>query len=185
MQPGVTPDGVYKFGLFEINGRIGELRKQGRIVRLRGRPFDILLLLLSRGGDLITREELRQHLWSADTFVDFDHGLNSAMNRLREALGDSAENPRFIETLPKRGYRFIAPIEVVSRPAANRPNLDRVTVERPAIDKREAALPALAPEPTITETPPDSRASLFGSLSFGSRAVLLAAAGALIAASVV
>jgi TolB-like protein len=88
------------------------LRKQGRRIKLRGRPFDILVLLLVRGGDVISRDELRQQLWQADTFVDFDHGLNSAINRLREALGDSAENPRFIETLPKRGYRFIAPIEV-------------------------------------------------------------------------
>src|SRR5262245_56668066 len=180
MQPGVTPDGVYKFGLFEINGRIGELRKQGRIVRLRGRPFDILLLLLSRDGDLITREELRLHLWSADTFVDFDHGLNSAMNRLREALGVSAENPRFIETLPKRGYRFIAPIEVVSRPAANRQNLDQTTVGRPAVEEREAAQPA--PAPTIVEPPSERRTPVLRPLSPGSRAVLLAAGGALIAA---
>src|SRR5262249_3909641 len=113
MQPDAAPEGLYRFGLFEVDGRLGELRKQGRVVKLRGRPFDILLLLLSRRGDLISRDALRQQLWPADTFVDFDHGLNSAMNRLREALGDSAESPRFIETLPKRGYRFIAPIEVI------------------------------------------------------------------------
>ena len=107
-----SPATSYRFGLFEVDSRTGELRKQGRQLKLRGRPFDILLLLLARGGDVITRDELRQQLWQADTFVDFDHGLNSAINRLREALGDSAENPRFIETLPKRGYRFIAPIEV-------------------------------------------------------------------------
>ena len=107
-----SPATSYRFGLFEVDSRTGELRKQGRQLKLRGRPFDILLLLLARGGDVITREELRQQLWQADTFVDFDHGLNSAINRLRDALGDSAENPRFIETLPKRGYRFIAPIEV-------------------------------------------------------------------------
>src|SRR3954470_22403545 len=104
---------VYRFGLFEADARTGELRKQGRPLRLRGRPFDILLLLLERAGDVISRDELRQQLWPADTFVDFDHGVNSAMNRLREALGDSAENPRFIETLPRRGYRFVAPIHVV------------------------------------------------------------------------
>src|SRR3989442_7338475 len=109
-----SPGTSYRFGLFEVDSRTGELRKQGRQIRLRGRPFDILVLLLARRGDVITREELRQQLWPVDTFVDFDHGLNSAMNRLREALGDSAENPRFIETLPKRGYRFIAPIHVVS-----------------------------------------------------------------------
>ena len=96
-----SPATSYRFGLFEVDSRTGELRKQGRQLKLRGRPFDILLLLLARGGDVITREELRQQLWQADTFVDFDHGLNSAINRLREALGDSAENPRFIETLPE------------------------------------------------------------------------------------
>jgi TolB-like protein/DNA-binding winged helix-turn-helix (wHTH) protein/Flp pilus assembly protein TadD len=101
---------VYRFGVFEVNARTGELRKHGVRLRVRGRPIDILLLLLERPADVVTREDLRQRLWPADTFVDFDHGLNSAMNRLREALGDSAENPRFIETLPRRGYRFIAPI---------------------------------------------------------------------------
>src|SRR5262245_62832752 len=107
MDPATAPASVYRFGLFEVDGRLGELRKQGRVVKLRGRPFDILLLLLNRGGDLISRDELRQQLWPADTFVDFDHGLNSAMNRLREALGDSADSPRFIETLSRRGYRFM------------------------------------------------------------------------------
>jgi TolB-like protein/DNA-binding winged helix-turn-helix (wHTH) protein/Tfp pilus assembly protein PilF len=101
---------VYRFGVFEVDVRSGELLKQGRRVKLRGRPFDILVLLLARGGDVVSRDELRQQLWAADTFVDFDHGLNAAVNRLRDALGDSAENPRFIETLPKRGYRFIAPV---------------------------------------------------------------------------
>jgi TolB-like protein/DNA-binding winged helix-turn-helix (wHTH) protein len=109
--------GSYRFGVFEADSRTGELRKQGRLIKLRGRPFDILILLLERRGDVISREELRQKLWAADTFVDFDHGLNSAVNRLREAIGDSAESPRFIETLPKRGYRFIAPIEVMPRRA--------------------------------------------------------------------
>jgi TolB-like protein/DNA-binding winged helix-turn-helix (wHTH) protein/tetratricopeptide (TPR) repeat protein len=109
---------VYRFGLYEVDERTGEVRKQGRALKLRGRPFDILVLLLRRGGDVVTRDELRQQLWPADTFVDFDHGLNSAMNRLREGLRDSAENPRFIETLPRRGYRFIAPINVVQTPSA-------------------------------------------------------------------
>src|SRR5438093_7058444 len=118
MAANVGRDRSYRFGVFEVDGRTGELHKQGRAIRLRGRPFDILLLLLARRGDVITRDELRQQLWLADTFVDFDHGLNSAMNRLREALGDSAENPRFIETLPKRGYRFIAPIHPIVREAA-------------------------------------------------------------------
>lgn len=112
MHPADRTATSFRFGLFEVDSRTGELRKQGRPIKLRGRPFDILVLLLRRGGDVVSREELRQVLWQADTFVDFDHGLNSSINRLRDTLGDSAENPRFIETLPKRGYRFIAPIDV-------------------------------------------------------------------------
>jgi TolB-like protein/DNA-binding winged helix-turn-helix (wHTH) protein/predicted Zn-dependent protease len=92
--------------------RAGELRKHGVRIRLQAQPFQILGMLLERPGEVVTREELRQALWAGDTFVDFDHGLNNAINRLRETLGDSAESPRFVETLPRRGYRFIAPVEV-------------------------------------------------------------------------
>ena len=109
-----TPPGsprVARFGLFEVHLRSGELRKDGRRIRLQEQPFDILVMLLERPGEVITREELRQKLWPADTFVDFDHGLNNAVNRLREALNDSADSPRYIETLPRRGYRFIATVE--------------------------------------------------------------------------
>jgi len=104
---------AYRFGLFEVDARTGELRKQDTRLRLRGRPIDILLILVGSAGEVVTRDELRGRLWPADTFVDFDHGLHSAVNRLREALGDSADNPRFIETLPRRGYRFIAPVTAV------------------------------------------------------------------------
>ena len=104
---------VVRFGVFEADLGSGELRKQGRRLRLQDQPFRILALLLDRPGEVVTRDEIRAALWSADTFVDFDHGLNKAMNRLREALGDSADSPRFIETIPKRGYRFIAPIDVL------------------------------------------------------------------------
>ena len=107
-----TP-GWYRFGLFEVDERRGEIRKRGTRIRLRGRPFDILLILLERPGDLISRDELRSRLWTADTFVDFDHGVNTAVNRLREVLGDAADNPRFIETVPRKGYRFIAPVDVL------------------------------------------------------------------------
>src|SRR5262245_50246662 len=185
MQPDAVTAGVYRFGLFEVDGRLGELRKQGRVIKLRGRPFDILLLLLGRRGDLISREELRQQLWAADTFVDFDHGLNSAMNRLREALGDSAENPRFIETLPKRGYRFIAPIEAVNRRAANRQSLDHATVERAAVEEREASQPAPDAAPPVAEPPTAGPAYVLARVSPGSRAVLLVAVGALLASIVV
>jgi len=99
------------FGLFEADLRSGELRRNGQKVRLQEQPFQVLALLLQKPSEVVTREELRAKLWPADTFVDFDHGLNAAIKRLRDALGDSAENPRFVETLARRGYRFIAPVE--------------------------------------------------------------------------
>jgi cholera toxin transcriptional activator len=102
---------IARFGVFELDLTAGELRKNGRKLRLQEQPFQILALLLDRAGDVVTREELRQKLWAADTFVDFDHGLNTAVNKLREVLGDSASSPRFIETLARRGYRFIAPVK--------------------------------------------------------------------------
>jgi len=102
---------VLRFDSFELDTYTGELRKRGVKLRLQGQPLQVLATLLKRAGDLVTREELRAEIWPADTFVDFDHSLHNAIARLREVLGDSAENPRFIETLPRRGYRFIAPIE--------------------------------------------------------------------------
>jgi DNA-binding winged helix-turn-helix (wHTH) protein len=102
---------IARFGVFELDLSAGELRKNGRKLRLQEQPFQILALLLERAGDIVTREELRQKLWPADTFVDFDHGLNTAVNKLRELLGDSASSPRFIETLARRSYRFIAPVQ--------------------------------------------------------------------------
>jgi DNA-binding winged helix-turn-helix (wHTH) protein len=108
---GQKPNGVIRFGVFELDRASGDLRKDGKArPRLQGQPLDVLLQLLERPGEIITREELRQRLWPADTFVDFDHSLNTAVNKLREALEDSASNPRFIQTLPRRGYRFIAPV---------------------------------------------------------------------------
>ena len=102
--------GEVRFDVFEVDLRAGELRKEGRRLRLQEQPFRVLFLLLERAGGVVTREELREKLWPANTFVDFDHGLNSAVARLREALRDSADKPRFIETVAKRGYRFIAPL---------------------------------------------------------------------------
>ncbi len=101
---------VIHFGVFEADLRAGELRRNSSKVKLQEQPFQILAMLLERPGEIVTREELRARLWSADTFVDFDHGLNSAIRRLRDVLGDSAENPSFVETLGRRGYRFIAPV---------------------------------------------------------------------------
>jgi DNA-binding winged helix-turn-helix (wHTH) protein len=95
------------FGLFEVDLSAGELRKNGVKIKLQDQPFRVLATLLRHAGDVVTRDELRRELWPSDTFVDFDHGLNAAVKRLRDALDDSAENPRFIETLPRHGYRFI------------------------------------------------------------------------------
>jgi Tol biopolymer transport system component/DNA-binding winged helix-turn-helix (wHTH) protein len=102
---------VIRFGVFEVDLRAEELRKNGSKLRLRGQPFQILAMLLERPGEIVTREELQQRLWPKGTFVDFDHSLNTAINKIREVLGDSAENPRFVETLPRRGYRLVAAVE--------------------------------------------------------------------------
>jgi TolB-like protein/DNA-binding winged helix-turn-helix (wHTH) protein len=103
--------GLIRFGVFEVDLHSGDLRKNGLKVRLTGQPFQVLAMLLQRPGEVVTREDLEKRLWPADTFVDFDHSLNTAINKIREALGDDADNPRFIETLHRRGYRFIAPVD--------------------------------------------------------------------------
>src|SRR5271165_2823596 len=99
---------IIRFGSFQANLVAGELRRNGTRVRMQEQPFQILALLLERAGEVVSREELQQRLWAADTFVDFDNGLNIAVKKLRVALGDDAETPRFIETVPRRGYRFMA-----------------------------------------------------------------------------
>jgi cholera toxin transcriptional activator len=101
----------YRFGGFEADAATGELRRKGMRIKLNAQPFQVLLLLLERPGQLLTREEIARELWPDGTFVDFEHGVNSAVNRIREALGDTASSPRFVETLARRGYRFIAPVE--------------------------------------------------------------------------
>ena len=111
-----------RFEVFEVDLQGGELRKRGRRVKLQEQPFRVLALLLERPGEVVSREELRQRLWPADTFVDFDHGLNSAVARLREALNDSASQPRFIETIPRQGYRFIALLDLPTLPQPSPPN---------------------------------------------------------------
>src|SRR5713226_7947798 len=117
MEPTVRTRTI-RFGAFDVDLRSGELHKHGIRLKLQDQPFQVLALLLEHPGDLVTREEIRQKLWPADTFVDFDVGLNSAIKRLRDALGDSAEDPRFVETLPRRGYRFIARVENGALPAS-------------------------------------------------------------------
>src|SRR5215468_11781365 len=101
----------YSFGPFEVRVETGELRKNGRRIHLQRKPFEILAALLEQSGRLVSRETLRQRLWPADTFVDFDNGLNTAVSKLREALGDSAERHRYLETMARRGYRFVGSVE--------------------------------------------------------------------------
>jgi cholera toxin transcriptional activator len=117
--PHASPAGrLVRFGMFEADLAARELRKSGRRIRLQEQPFQMLALLLERPGHIITREEVRQKLWPADTFVDFDHSLNTAINKVREALGDSASSPRFVETVARRGYRFLGVVETAEAPAA-------------------------------------------------------------------
>ena len=132
-----------RFGPYGVDFRAGELLKNGRKIRLQDQPLQVLAMLLENPGEVVTREELRQRLWPSDTFVDFDHGLNNAINRLRETLNDSAETPRYIETLPRRGYRFVA--EVTREQAANIPGTDKTSpAASPARPARKLWLMAAA-----------------------------------------
>src|SRR5580658_1353593 len=102
-----------RIGDFEVDLRSGEVRRNGDRIQLQERPFQVLAALVERPGEVVTREELQKKLWPTDTFVDFEHSINTAVKKLREALGDDAENPTYIQTLPRRGYRLIAPVEIV------------------------------------------------------------------------
>jgi len=130
---------IVRFGVFELDLAAGELRKNGVKLRLQEQPFQVLVLLLERAGDVVSREELRQSLWPADTFVDFDHSLNTAVNKLRETLGDSATSPRYIETLARRGYRFIAPVQTDVGTAAEKNHVETAAPGCPA-ERSSAAL---------------------------------------------
>lgn len=146
----ITPARRYRFGVFELDSATGELRRKGIRVKLHAQPFQVLALLLERPGEMLTREEICRELWPDGTFVDYEHGLNSAVNRLREALGDKAGNPRFVETLARRGYRFLAPVEKIGSDGI---------APSPAPDPISDPNPATTPEPP--EPPPDSKPRLF------------------------
>jgi len=120
VEPALDSPRIVRFGNFEVNLSAGELRKNGAKLKLTGQPFQVLSILLERPGGVVTREELQKRLWP-DSFVDFDHNLNTSINKIREALGDSAESPRFVETVPRRGYRFIAPVDGGSNRAPRNP----------------------------------------------------------------
>src|SRR5215472_2459028 len=109
-EPSLERDRTFRFGLFELSEREGELRKNGLRIKLQEQPFCVLVELVANAGRLVSREDLHQKLWPSDTFVDFDVGLNSAIRKLRQALNDDADSPRYIETLGKRGYKFVAPV---------------------------------------------------------------------------
>jgi DNA-binding winged helix-turn-helix (wHTH) protein len=132
--PAPTAAKCYRFGVFEANADSGELRKQGIRIKLNVQPFQVLLMLLERPNEILTRDEIARALWPDGTFVDFDHGVNSAVNRIRDALGDQARNPRFIETLARRGYRFVAPVHTTP----------------------EGSSPPPSPEPPIPDPEPES-----------------------------
>lgn len=150
----LTPDSasrVVSFGSFEVDLRAGELRRNGRKIKIQNQPFQILAMLLERPGEVVTREEMRARLWPAETFVDFDHGLNSSVRRLRDALSDSAQKPKYVETLGRRGYRFIFPIE--RNGASNNPSAREVA------HRTATVVPiSLAPEQTDDDLEPRKRA---------------------------
>lgn len=132
--PKLQNSGIVRFGVFDVDLCAGELRKQGVKIKLQEQPFRVLAVLLQRPGEVVTREELRNQNWPPDTFVDFDNSLNTAINKLREALGDSADSPRFIETLPRRGYRFMAPVTGAQQPkSAPAPLMRRILIPGVAV----------------------------------------------------
>src|SRR5580693_4205527 len=140
--------GRLRFGVFELDLRSGELRKHGLLLRLQEQPFQVLTMLVENSGELVTREDLQKKLWPANTFVDFDHGLNKAINKIRDALGDSAESPRFVETVSRRGYRFLAEVKGSEVPVRN-PEL--------GAQPRHPAIPPVVPDHPY---PPDEVAEI-------------------------
>src|ERR1700751_584924 len=134
---------VVRFGAFEVDLISGEMRKNGTRIRLQEQPFRVLAMLLERPGEMVAREDLRSKLWPSDTFVDFDHGLNTAVNKLRESLGDAAANPRFVQTVARRGYRFIAPVQQNGAGLPGAPNAN------PAGDAVSASAQSAVPVETL------------------------------------
>src|SRR6516225_2103182 len=151
MTPRPSKDSVIRFGGFELAVKSGELRKNGVPIKLQNQPFRVLAFLASRAGELVTRDELSQEIWQADTFVDFEHGLNFCIKQIRTALGDNAQAPVYIETLPRRGYRFIAPVKSSDEDGATgagvpaRPPSDVRGAEQP--DDSHSQIQSPAPSP--------------------------------------
>ena len=159
MNQSTLPANSVRFGVFEFDLRSGELRKHGIRIKLQEQPCQILALLVEHRGEMVTREELQRRLWPSDTFVDFDHSLNTAVMRLREALNDSSDNPRFIETLPRRGYRFVAPVEPSSASLAETtsPQTGEVSAFQGALAKDSSTLSPHSPVLPATAARPGGR----------------------------
>jgi DNA-binding winged helix-turn-helix (wHTH) protein len=172
MKSDLRPDRRYRFGVFEADAATGELRRQGMRVKLNAQPFQILLMLLDRyldgPGQLLTRDEISRVLWPEGTFVDYEHGVNSAINRIREALGDTAGSPRFVETLARRGYRFLAPVERIAEriperisdriPERNLARIDSGQAPQPApIESPASASSDHAEPPSLSDPQPRTR----------------------------
>lgn len=153
---------VFSFGVFEADEAAGELRKHGVRIKLHSQPFQVLILLLERPSLIVTREEMRERLWGAETFVDFDHGLNTAVSKIREVLGDSASVPRYVETVAGKGYRFLAPV-TLQQPASDSSN-QRVAI---AAETADASIGAISVLPTAAPSEPTEKVSLGAIGSFG------------------
>ncbi|HEX4378490.1 MAG TPA: winged helix-turn-helix domain-containing protein, partial [Candidatus Acidoferrum sp.] len=154
MSSGSNSAEIYRFGVFEVLPRAGELQKSGVRVKLQEQPFQLLVFLLENAGEIVSRESVRQRLWQGNTFVDFDASLSVAVGKLREALGDSADNPRFIETIPRRGYRFIAPVKVVEKSlpqpvAPPAPATQLPSLQQPSVSQSNVSTVAEVPEPVV------------------------------------
>jgi DNA-binding winged helix-turn-helix (wHTH) protein len=141
----------YRFGAFEADAATGELRRQGIRIKLNAQPFQVLCLLLERPGELLTREEISRELWPDGTFVDYEHGVNSAVNRIREALRDTAGNPRFVETLARRGYRFVAPVERIGPNGNGSPPISESAPVPPPADSAPQTPPSTEPDVNLLD----------------------------------
>ena len=149
--PPQSPSQRYRFGVFEADAATGELRKQGIRIKLNAQPFQVLCMLLEQPNTLLTREEISRRLWPDGTFVDYEHGVNSAINRIREALGDTAASPRYVETLARRGYRFVAPVEKIpAQIGAQIP--EQITEQTTPTETPTPTTPSAEPEPTRTSS---------------------------------
>ena len=151
----LRPARRYRFGVLEADAATGELRRQGMRVKLNAQPFQVLLMLLEQPGQLVSREEISRVLWPEGTFVDFEHGVNSAVNRIREALGDTAGSPRFVETLARRGYRFLAPVEQIDSGDRLPLALDESKPSAPTDPAAPPSQPEPQPRTRILSTPED------------------------------